>query len=147
MSNIVFKEVYEYDLKKILKFENQSFFEIRHEPTCEGHKILLCNKKKLTFEEIIKVLEKSRNRISIQGAMSFIYYNFCSQFYFYILNLEDKTQRRIIKKTEKYLIRWNMLAERSDDLLYPQNEIIKKLYKEIYQTTINARGDFPLIHR
>lgn len=132
MNNIVFKEVFEYDSKKILNLEKRNFFEIKCEPTYEGNKVLFCNKKDLTFDEITKILGKTKNKTVILGLMSFIYYKFYSEFYFYVLNLEERTKKVIIKKTKKFFIRWNLLAERSDDLLYPQNRIIKKLYEEEY---------------
>lgn len=120
---------YAISLKKLKKLEKKGYFEIRHEPTAD-EMYLYSSVKDISFLECIKLI-KSYRKINIFVSMSFIYFYYCEEFYYFILNCPRKDKKIIRRHCYRTLKRWKSLMKMSDDILYPQNKFIKKIINEL----------------
>ena len=113
-------------------------YAVQIEPTqkCPDFILLLSKKEHVTFEEIIKIYRRSFLRSDYLGAMSLIYFKYYEEFFAFLQTiLNDEVQRKKYKKANRkfyyrYLRRWNEFVQCSDDTLYSQNIVIKKLYQK-----------------
>ena len=132
------RKIHSYQTIKI----PNGLYAIQIEPTQKypDFVLLLSRKEHVTFEEVIKIYRRSFSRSDYLGAMSLIYFKYYEEFYAFMQSiLCDEVQRKKYQKANRkfyyrYLKRWNEFVQRSDDVLFPQNIVIKKLYQILKET-------------
>lgn len=107
---------------------DKKYYEIKCEPSYDDV-ILICNKKRITFEETINLLLHTIKKINILGAVSFIYYEYSNEFLEYLKHCSYNEYKKIKRKCKKSFASLNKFIEKADDTLYPQNVNIRKIYQ------------------
>lgn len=98
---------------------------------------VLCKKETVSFEEVLSIFLKSKSKKNYLGAMSMIYWQYYEEFYAFLKSstqdeASKKKYRRAIKKFYKqYLRKWIEFIKYSDDTLYPQNQMFRKMEQKI----------------
>ena len=115
----------------------KGYYDIDHDPSYQfGYsEKLICSQPSLSFNEVVRCLEKCFTKADYIGCYSLIYWKYYIEFYQWIKNsIECNNTRniRIIKKfSKKALSRWLEFIEHSDDTMYPQNNYFRLMQKEI----------------
>ena len=129
MFNLIkFKIINTYGVRSI-RYDKNKFYEVECEPTCPGDIILLCNKKDVTFEEMINLLLYTLKKINILGVISLVYNKYSSEFLDYLKRCPYNEYKKIKRKCIRKINKLNSFIERSDDLLFPQNINIRKIHQ------------------
>lgn len=124
---IKFKMINVYGTSHI-KNKKKKYFEVLCEPSYDGDVLLLCTKSKLSFDEVIYILEKKNKKVDLIGAISFVYYDYSSLFFDYIKKSGEEEFKILKKKCFHYFERLFNFIKYSDDSLYDQNEYIRNIY-------------------
>lgn len=90
---------------------------------------MVCNRKHITFNETINLLLHTIKKINILGAISFIYYEYSDKFLDYLQHCSNVEYKKIKRRCKKKFASLNKLIEKADDMLYPQNVNIMKVYQ------------------
>ena len=91
--------------------------------------ILLCNKKNVTFDEMINLLLHTLKRVNILGVISLVYYKYSSEFLDYLKQCPYNEYKIIKRKCKRKINNLNSFIARSDDLIFPQNINIRKIHQ------------------
>lgn len=106
-------------------------------PSLNYEVYLFSRKKDVSFAEVIHIFFNSFSKTDLLGAVSLIYYKYYNEFYEYIFNLSteqklSKKQKWAVKRFYKrHLIKWIEFIKYSDDTMYLQNEVFRRLSKLI----------------
>lgn len=119
-----------------------TLFPIDCDPSLGCEVYVFTKKRDITFEEVIHIYFKSMNRNDYLGAMSLIYFKYYNEFYDFLveiskdMSLKKKYRKATLKFYKKYLIRWIKFVKFSDDTMFPQNEVFRKMHAIIIQNFI-----------
>lgn len=130
MSNsIKFKIINTYGVHTNFLYDSNKFYEVKCEPSYQGDIILLCNKKNVTFDEMINLLMHTLKKVNILGVISLIYYKYSSEFLDYLKQCSNNEYKKIKRKCIRKLNTLNSFIAKSDDSIYPQNINIRKIHQ------------------
>ena len=130
MFNLIkFKIINVYGAHSNFLYNRNKFYEVKCEPSYQGDVILLCNKNNVTFEEVIKLLLHTLNKVNILGAVSLIYYKYSSEFLDYLKQCSQDEYKKIKRKCRAKINNLNSFIAKSDDLLFPQNLNIREIHQ------------------
>ncbi len=110
-----------------------NLFSIECDPSLKYEVYIFSKKKDVTFDEVLEIFNKSINRNDYLGAMSLIYFKYYNEFYKFLveisenINLTKKYRKSTLKFYKKYLVRWLEFIKHSDDTMYPQNKVFRKM--------------------
>ena len=128
-SLIKFKIINTYGVHNNFLYDRNKFYEVKCEPSYQGDIILLCNKKNVTFDEMLNLLLHTLKKINILGVISLVYYKYSSEFLDYLKQCSYKEYKIIKRKCIRKINNLNSFIERSDDLMFPQNINIRKIHQ------------------
>lgn len=106
-------------------------------PSLKYEVYLFSKSKNLSFDEVVHIILRSFSKTDLLGAASLVYYKYYNEFYEYLHNLSTeqklgKKQKWAVKRFYKrHLTKWIEFIKYSDDTMYPQNEVLRKLSKLI----------------
>ena len=119
-----------------------NLFPIQSDPSLKYEVYIFSKKRDVMFDEVLDIFYKSMNRNNYLGAMSLIYFKYYNEFYDFLVSITKdiklikKYRKATLKFYKKYLIRWIEFIKYSDDTMYPQNEVFRKMYTIITQKII-----------
>ena len=110
----------------------QNLHEIQADPSLKYETFVFAKKKDISFEEVLHIMLTSNSRSDYVGATSLIYFRYYNEFYSFLTQisqspLELRKRKRALSKFKKVLCRWLDFIKYSDDTLYPQNEVFRKM--------------------
>lgn len=130
MFNLIkFKIINTYGVHSNFLYDRNKFYEVKCEPSYQGDVILLCNKNNVTFDEMLNLLLHTLNKINILGVISLVYYKYSSEFLDYLKQCSYNEYKIIKRKCGRKINNLNSFIARSDDLIFPQNINIRKIYQ------------------
>lgn len=130
MFNLIkFKIINTYGVPSNFLYDRNKFYEVKCEPSYQGDVILLCNKKNVTFDEMLNLLLHTLKKINILGVISLVYYKYSSEFLDYLKQCSYIEYKIIKRKCIRKINNLNSFIERSDDLMFPQNINIRKIHQ------------------
>jgi len=142
----MFKTVAIYHL---LKYNNPRYtYPILEDPTTKCDIYLFARKESFLFEEVWDMFLHIGRPTEYYGAMSLIYWEFYNELYerLQVIAANEEYRRkylRAIKKFyRKYLQRWVEYVRYSDDAMFPQNEVFRKMEHLIFKTYYRGRTPF-----
>lgn len=113
----------------------KNLHEITADPSLKYETFVFAKKPDYSFDEILRIALTTHSRSDYIGATSLIYFKYYNQMYDFLLQLSQdsalfkKHKRAIARFYQKTLKRWVKFVEYSDDTLYPQNEVFRKMYE------------------
>lgn len=130
MFNLIkFKIINTYGAHSNFLYDRNKFYEVKCEPSYQGDVILLCNKKNVTFDEMLNLLLHTLKKINVLGAISLVYYKYSSEFLDYLKKCSYNEYKIIKRKCVRKINNLNSFIARSDDLIFPQNINIRKIHQ------------------
>ena len=121
-----------------------NLFPIQSDPSLKYEVYIFSKKRDVMFDEVLDIFYKSINKNDYLGAMSLIYFKYYNEFYKFLIeisenmNLTKKYKKAILKFYKNYLVKWIEFIKYSDDTMYPQNEVFRKMHIIITQNIIKS---------
>ena len=130
MFNLIkFKIINIYGVHSNFLYDRNRFYEVKCEPSYQGDVILLCNKKNVTFDEVINLLLHTLKKVNILGAISLVYYKYSDEFLDYLRHCSYDDYKKIKRKCIRKINNLNSFISKSDDLIFPQNLNIREIHQ------------------
>ena len=116
-----------------------NLFPIDCDPS--GPELYIFSKEKtVTFNEVISIIFKTHRKNDYLAAISLIYFKYYNEFYDFLKHcakdqiLSKKYKRVIMRFYKNHLRRWIEFVKCSDDTLFPQNFVFRKMHELIQNT-------------